>query len=103
MKYYYKIGLRIFLSVTLAFEKFNALSDELDIDTRASMPSWARAYTESTSGCPCWWDLTKGMECACCKDRGRRLGVPCGYPLHMYCQGKTNWGWGCPGTTKSIT
>ena len=64
-------------------------------------PEWARHYTLSKKGCPCWWDLTLGNECACCKKKGWRQGVPCGYPLHNFCQPKTKNSktWGCRGTS----
>ena len=80
---------------------------ELDIEERdeflgknlnklpTGMPGWARRFTKSKSGCPCWWDLTLGTVCACCKNFRRLQGQPCGYPLHNYCQQKRNAG--CPG------
>jgi len=37
-------------------------------------------YTNSSSGCACWFDLTRS-DCACCEDGG----VQCGAPLHNYC------------------
>jgi len=62
-------------------------------------PDWAEKYTLSKRGCPCWWDLTLGNICACCKKKGWRQGVPCGYPLHNFCQPKTKNSktWGCKG------
>ena len=60
-----------------------------------------RDYTLSKRGCPCWWDLTLGNECACCKKKGWRQGVPCGYPLHNFCQAKAkSKTWGCKGSLK---
>jgi len=62
-------------------------------DGRASsMPAWARPYTKDTTGCPCWWDLSLGDICACCKGENAQ---PCGYPKHNYCQRKRSIG--CPG------
>merc|ERR1711915_117185 len=49
-------------------------------------------YTESSTGCQCWWDMTRD-DCACCKE-----GVDarqCGHPVHMYCYKKSKEG--CPG------
>jgi len=60
-----------------------------------SMPSWARRYTKKKTGCPCWWDMTLGNICACCKNYKGGIGQPCGYPKHNYCQRKRNIG--CPG------
>ena len=67
------------------------------VDERGiSGPSWAKSYTRSTTGCPCWWDLTQGNICACCKDdKNGGKGQPCGYPMHNYCQRKRSIG--CPG------
>ena len=85
----------------------NDTLDELDIEERdvflgkslnklpTGMPGWARRFTRSKTGCPCWWDLTLGTVCACCKNFRRLQGQPCGYPLHNYCQQKRNAG--CPG------
>jgi hypothetical protein len=85
----------------------NDTLDELDIEERdeflgknlnklpTGMPGWARRFTMSKTGCPCWWDLTLGTVCACCKNFRRLQGQPCGYPLHNYCQRKRNAG--CPG------
>jgi len=62
-------------------------------DGRASsMPQWARLYTKKKTGCPCWWDLSLGNICACCKGENAQ---PCGYPKHNYCQRKRSIG--CPG------
>ena len=61
----------------------------------SSMPSWARRYTKKKTGCPCWWDMTLGNICACCKNYKGGIGQPCGYPKHNYCQRKRNIG--CPG------
>lgn len=87
------------------FEVINATYEsELDgsqmgmmVDERGiSGPSWAKSYTRSTTGCPCWWDLTQGNICACCKDdKNGGKGQPCGYPMHNYCQRKRSIG--CPG------
>ena len=71
-----------------------------DLESRANprLPSWAKRYTKKTSGCPCWWDLTKtNNNCACCKSRG----IQCGYPLHRFCQKdsrKPQYRIGCPGS-----
>ena len=85
----------------------NDTLDELEIEERdaflgknlnklpTGMPGWARRFTMSKTGCPCWWDLTLGTVCACCKNFRRLQGQPCGYPLHNYCQRKRNAG--CPG------
>jgi len=101
MKSYHQIALLVFTSITLciadsveSLNKFNS-SDELVLETRAGVPGWARKYTRSRTGCPCWWDLTLGDICACCKDFRGKLGQPCGYPLHNYCQKKSSYG--CPG------
>ena len=62
------------------------------------MPKWAKKYTRGTKGCPCWWDLTKGDVCACCKNKG----IQCGYPKHRFCQrdaGRPQYRKGCPGST----
>ena len=65
-------------------------------DGRASsMPQWARLYTKKKTGCPCWWDLSLGNICACCKGENAQ---PCGYPKHNYCQRKRSIG--CPGKCK---
>ena len=103
MKGYYPLGLTIFLLITFAYANSDELTDGLDVETRGSswMPSWARPYTQSKTGCPCWWDLLRGNDCACCKDNGNKVGVPCGYPLHMYCQNQRNRG--CPGNKKSFS
>ena len=62
------------------------------------IPKWARGYTLSKRGCPCWWDLTLGNKCACCKNKGQSIGSPCGYPLHNFCQDNAlSKNRGCPG------
>ena len=63
----------------------------------ARMPQWAKKYTRSQKGCPCWFDLSKGTtECACCHNKG----IQCGYPMQMYCQRdarRPQYRIGCPG------
>ena len=46
------------------------------------IPGWARKYTKTSTGCPCWFDLSRAEECACCHNKG----IQCGYPQHQYCQ-----------------
>lgn len=42
-------------------------------------------YTQSPTGCACWFDLEGAVvepdSCACCKPGGRQ----CGYPSHHFC------------------
>ena len=81
---------------------------EKDLETRQSdsqiarkpitKPPWAKRFTKTTTGCPCWWDLTKGDDCACCQNKG----IQCGYPQHRFCQrdaGRPQYRKGCPGST----
>ena len=90
-------------------EKRNDINAEVSqISERGSMylsrtPWWARKYTKRKTGCPCWFDLTNPNlenKCACCKRHNGKMGVPCGYPMHKYCQrdekDPTNRK-GCPG------
>jgi len=58
-----------------------------------------RKYTESTTGCPCWWDLTNLDGCACCKEVNNKKVIQCGYPAHMYCYEDKKKG--CPDVPKS--
>jgi len=37
-------------------------------------------YTQTNTGCPCWFDLTRS-DCACCQNDG----VACGAPMHQWC------------------
>jgi len=60
-----------------------------DIDLRAAprVPNWAwkkyfKKFTKSRSGCPCWFDLGRGNDCACCKG----TGIQCGSPMESFCQ-----------------
>ena len=68
----------------------------------ARMPQWAKKYTRSQKGCPCWFDLSKGTtECACCHNKG----IQCGYPMQMYCQRdarRSQYRIGCPGNNFCI-
>ena len=78
---------------------------ELDIEERdeflgknlnklpTGMPGWARRFTRSKTGCPCWWDLEQKLTdpttnapyvCACCKPNA----LQCGYPEHQRCEKK---------------
>ena len=74
------------------------IQEDLESRAKPRLPSWAKRYTKKTSGCPCWWDLTKtDNNCACCKSRG----IQCGYPLHRFCQRdsrKPQYRIGCPGS-----
>jgi len=56
------------------------------------IPKAYQPYTLSTTGCQCWWDLTRTTECACCKEGDT---MQCGYPKHNYCYLKMSRG--CPG------
>jgi len=40
-------------------------------------------YTQTNTGCPCWFDLTRS-DCACCTDDG----VQCGAPMQGWCTSK---------------
>ncbi|XP_023336493.1 uncharacterized protein LOC111707593 [Eurytemora carolleeae] len=53
-------------------------------------------YTETDTGCPCWWDLTRD-DCACCTTS--EPAVQCGFPMHKYCYKPSNRG--CPGIPAS--
>jgi len=55
-------------------------------------------WTISRTGCPCWWDLTKKDECACCK----KYGTQCGYPKHNTCHPKKYQNVGCRGISKNM-
>ena len=89
-------------NICIGFERFREEFEE-DLVSRELtwpkfLPSWAKKYTDTRrpEGCPCWWDLTQGYNCACCRNRG----IQCGYPLHRYCQrdaGKPQYRKGCPG------
>merc|ERR1712142_1271698 len=39
-------------------------------------------YTQSATGCPCWYDLFHAKGCACCKQGG----IQCGFPQHNKCK-----------------
>ena len=49
-------------------------------------------FTESNSGCACWFDplqlFMSAGDCACCKSNG----VQCGYPMQKWCQPKPDDG-----------
>jgi len=49
-------------------------------------------YTKSSSGCECWWDITK-KNCACCNENVGAM--QCGWPMHKFCYKKSVRG--CPG------
>ena len=40
-------------------------------------------FTQTSTGCPCWFDLTRD-DCACCKNDG----VQCGAPMQGWCAGR---------------
>merc|ERR1711915_339725 len=89
---------RIFL-VLLAALVAPSHQEEDEIPT--TIPEIYEPYTNSTTGCPCWWDLTKETECACCNtDVTDKKGKPvevmaCGAPQHHFCHRKSVRG--CPG------
>jgi len=60
---------------------------------KGKIPKKFKKFTKSKTGCPCWWDLTKTDECACCKGKPEKV-MQCGYPMHMYCHKKSDQG--CP-------
>ena len=80
------------------------LRHPLIIDIERADTSQFEDYTESQSGCACWFDpleeLTDYVEagsCACCKNNGTQ----CGYPMHKWCQATASSGseqHGCEGT-----
>ena len=37
-------------------------------------------FTQTNTGCPCWFDLTRD-DCACCEAGS----VACGAPMHQWC------------------
>jgi len=41
------------------------------------------AFTKTSTGCPCWFDMTRD-DCACCETEG----VQCGAPMQMWCTSK---------------
>jgi len=56
-----------------------------DVLDRRRRPFWKpgkNSFTKSEKGCPCWFDLTKTKECACCKPRA----IQCGFPQHNKCK-----------------
>jgi hypothetical protein len=58
------------------------------------------AYTNTSTGCPCWWDQTRTTDCACCNygdNPDKPEAEQCGYPMQKYCQKPNKKGWGCPG------
>jgi len=88
----------IFVLVNICIgSEHEEIQEDLESRAKPRLPSWAKRYTKKTSGCPCWWDLTKtDNNCACCKSRG----IQCGYPLHRFCQRdsrKPQYRIGCPG------
>jgi len=73
----------------------NVWQSYLEVEA-ASMPRWAKKFTSSTTGCLCWFDLSRGKECACCHNKG----IQCGYPKQNYCQRdarRPQYRQGCPG------
>ena len=44
-------------------------------------------YTQTNTGCPCWFDMTRS-DCACCVQSGADEGVQCGAPMQV--SGVTN-------------
>ena len=89
--------------VTLVLVSILFLSDlwqkNLEVHA-ASTPPWARRYTGTQTGCPCWFDLSRGMECACCKGRG----IQCGFPKQNFCQRdarRSTYREGCKGNLSS--
>jgi len=65
----------------------------VSLSYQQKIPKIYARYTASTSGCPCWWDLTKTTQCGCCKEGINAM--QCGYPKHKYCYKKSALG--CPG------
>jgi len=65
------------------WQKFGScLEDNLEKESKAYTPRWAKKWTKKQSGCPCWFDLSRGLECACCYPKG----VQCGFPKQRFCQ-----------------
>jgi len=54
-----------------------------------------KPFTKSKTGCPCWWDITKKTQCACCKGDTKKV-MQCGFPMQNYCYKKSDRV-GCPG------
>jgi len=44
-------------------------------------------YTQTNTGCPCWFDMTRS-DCACCVQSGADEGVQCGAPMQEWCTSK---------------
>ena len=65
-------------SVRAACHKLHLLT------TEAGKQDLFGAYTQTSTGCPCWFDLSRS-DCACCQNDG----VQCGAPMQQYCTSRT--------------
>jgi len=89
--------MRGFSRATLVLFSILFISDELQKYSKVdAYRAWAQKYTKSSTGCSCWFDLSRGLNCACCQNKG----IQCGFPLHKYCQRdarRPQFRKGCPG------
>merc|ERR1712226_155743 len=76
------VAILILANVSTGFEEEeDAVYEEFEIRAKSNsgkkkvyLPSWAKKYTKSQTGCPCWWDLSRKEECACCWNKGIQCG-----------------------------
>jgi len=74
-----------------------ACSSLKSLETESGRTAMFGSYTKASTGCACWFDMTR-TDCACCNTDA----VQCGAPMQNYCYKKFDGRQrGCPGVPAS--